>query len=226
MEQNEIKSPVEYIKESWKIYTKKENFIFFSKIIAVFAVISLILGFISGYFSISDPNNIDYSNIPMLIGFVILSLLLIILGYWSQTTQYLMILRMGDSEKEVLKLGFKKIIKFFVASFFVGLIVLLGILLLIIPGIMFGVWYSFCIWLVLDKQMRVFEALKTSKAMVKGRFWKIFGRSAVFGLFGFVVSIIISMVPYAGGLLVSFVAPLLILPHYLLYKDLVNNQKI
>jgi hypothetical protein len=54
------------------------------------------------------------------------------------------------------------------------LIVLGGTLLLIIPGIIFSVWYIFGnIALVIDDK-RALIALKASHALVKGRWWQVF----------------------------------------------------
>lgn len=221
MQETKLKTPVEYIKEAWSIYTKKENFIFFAKIMAVVTILTFFIGFITGYlFPSTYTQNIDYSNIPLLIGFILVSLLAFIIGLCSQTTTYFSILKLGQSEKEVFKLGFRNIVKFFMVSLVVGLIVVLGLVLLIIPAVIFGVWYSFSVWLVLDKGMKIGEALKQSKAMVKGRFWKVLGRTVTFGLFAFFVSIVVVAIPYAGNLIISFVAPLFMLPFYLLYKDL------
>lgn len=216
-----MKTPIEYIKEAWGIYTKKENFIFFTKIMAVLVIFSSAISFTTGYFYSSDyVNNIDFSNKPMFIGFVAISLIAVIGGLWSQTTTYFSILKMGDSEKEVFKIGYQKIGRFLLISLVIGLIILGGTILLIIPAIIFGIWYSFSTWLVLDKNMGIKEALKQSKLMVKGKFWKILGRSVVFGLFTFIVSVVLSLIPYAGSFLLSFIAPLLLLPFYLLYRDL------
>lgn len=216
-----MKTPIEYIKEAWGIYTKKENFIFFTKIMAVLVIFSSAISFTTGYFYSSDyVNNIDFSNKPMFIGFVAISLIAVIGGLWSQTTTYFSILKMGDSEKEVFKIGYQKIGRFLLISSVVGLIVVGGLILLIIPAIIFGVWYSFSTFLVLDKNLSIKEALRTSKLMVKGRFWKILGRLAAFGLFSFIISLLLTVIPYAGTLIVSFIAPLFTLPFYLLYRDL------
>lgn len=227
MEETKLRGPVEYIKEAWGIYTKKENFIFFAKIMAVVVVI-LSIPTIVGSFSPDylPENQYNFNNISFVDGIIKLFIIVFVfglIGLWSQTTTYLSILKIGYTEKEVFVLGIKKIGKFFLVSLVVGLIVLLGLVLLIIPAILFGVWYSFSVWLVMDKDMKIGEALKTSKAMVKGRFWKVLGRSFVFGLFSFFVSLIFTAIPYAGSLLVSFLVPLFMLPFYLLYKDLVTN---
>lgn len=219
MEQK-LKGPVGYIKEAWGIYTKKENFMFFARIMAVFVILSAAGGFITGFLFPEGFENIDYSNVSITLSFILISVVLFIIGLWSQTTQYFAVIKIGSSEKEVFKLGYTNMLKFFLISLVVGLILFLGLILLVIPAIMFGIWYMFSTWLVLDKGMRIGDALRTSKAMVKGRFWKILGRSFAFGLFTLLVSIITSVIPYAGSLIASFVAPLFMLPFYLLYKDL------
>lgn len=220
-----MKTPIEYIKEAWKIYKTKENFIFFSKIMTVLVISSLLISTISGYFYPADYlQNADYSNTPIVIGFIVLSLTSAVIGIWSLTTQYYSILKMGSSEKEVFKLGYKNMWRFLLISLVVGLIVLGGAILLIIPAIIFGIWFSFATLLVLDKNMSIKEALRVSKLMVKNKFWKVLGRYFVFGLFSFAISILLTAIPYVGSLLVLFMAPLFILPSYLLYRDLsVNN---
>lgn len=224
-----MKTATEYIKESWKLYFKKENFIFFARIMSVLVLSSVAVGFISGYFYPEDYlKNGDFSNVPMLVGFVLLSLTTALISLWSQTTTYVAVLKIGSDEKEVLRIGFKKIGKFLLISLTLGLIAFGGIILLIIPAVIFGVWYSFATFFVMDsvlsnKNMKIREALKASKSLVVGKFWKILGRSIVFGLFSFVVTVIVSVVPYVGTVAVSFLAPLFILPFYLLYRDLSAN---
>ncbi len=223
-ELGKIKRPTEYIREAWKIYTKKENFIFFARIMAVLVIATSVISIITNYFYPAEYlQNSDFSNIPLFIGFVVISIASIIIGLWSQTTQYFSLIKMGDSEKEVFKIGYQKIGKFLLLSIVLGLIIIGGIVLLIIPAVIFGVWYSFSTFLVLDKGMGIKEALRTSKMMVKGKFWKILGRSVAFGLFSFVIAILLSIIPYAGEILLAFIAPLFLLPFYLLYKDLIND---
>jgi len=219
-----MKTPIEYIKEAGGIYTTKENFIFFAKIMAVIIIVTTSLSYVFNYFyPVTTFENLDYSNTPMLIAFFLFSVLGFLVSLWSQTTTYYAIFRKTESEKEVFKLGFKNMPKLFLVSIVVGLIIFLGMILLVIPAIIFAVWYSFSILLVLDKGVGIGQALKQSKSMVSGRFWKILGRSVVFGLFSFTIAIVFSLVPYAGNILVLFLSPLTLLPFYLLYKDLSIN---
>lgn len=225
-ELEKLKEPIQYIKEAWAIYSKRENFIFFARIMAVLVILTSAVGYVYAYlFPFKYPSeSIDYSNLPMVIGFVALTLLSAVIGLWSQTTQYYAIINISKPEKEIFRLGYKNMVKFFMVSLVVGLIVVLGLVLLIIPAIIFGNWYLFATWLVLEKNMKIGQALKTSKAMVKGKFWKVLGRTVTFGLFAFFVSIVVVAIPYAGNLIISFVAPLFMLPFYLLYKDLSTSS--
>lgn len=225
MQEQVLKGPIEYIKEAWGIYTKKENFIFFARIMAVVVLVTTSVGYLFSYFFPQQSwGEIQYENPMMIVMFITLTLMSIVLGLWTQTTTYFSILKLGQTEREVFKLGFSNMLKFFAVSFVVGLIVLFGLILLIIPAIIFGIWYSFSVWLVLDRGIRIGEALKQSKAMVRGRFWKIFGRSIVFGLFTLLISVLTSVIPYAGSLIASFVTPLFMLPFFLLYRDLSTNS--
>ncbi len=225
MQEQLLKSSIEYIKEAWGIYTKKENFIFFARIMTVLVVATTTLNVTRDYlYPLDYLQNSRLSNIPMSIGFMIISFLLGIISLWSQTTQYFAVLKMGNPEKDVFKLGFKYAGEFLLASLAIGIIIMFGLALLIVPAIIFGVWYSFSLWLVLDKDLRLRDSLKQSKAMVKGKFWKVLGRLVVFLIPPFVASFSIALIPYIGKIIYSFITPLFLIPQYLLYKDMSANQ--
>lgn len=216
-----MKGSIEYIKEAWGIYFKKENFIFFARIMAIVVIISSAIGYLFSYlYPTTNWQDFKFENTPMMLGFLTLTLVSIVIGFWTQAVRYFALFRMGSSEREIFRLGYKNILRLFLISLTLGLIVFLGAILLIIPAIIFGIWYSFSTYLVLDKEMGIKEALRTSKLMVRGRFFKVLGRYFVFSLFFIFVSIILSLIPYIGSLIVSFMAPLFVLPYYLLYRDL------
>lgn len=76
-----------------------------------------------------------------------------------------------------------------ITSFLVTLIVLGGTLLLIIPGIIFAVWYSFSTYVVIFEGAKGLSALRASKALVAGRWWSIVWRLAISTMvFGFLNS--------------------------------------
>jgi len=60
------------------------------------------------------------------------------------------------------------------ASLLVGVIVLIGFILLIVPGIVFACKLAFTPYLVVDRKMAVIEAVKESWRMTGGHAWKVF----------------------------------------------------
>jgi len=85
------------------------------------------------------------------------------------------------------------------ASLFVGVIIIIGLILLIVPGIIFACKLAFTPYLVVDRKMGVMEAIEESWRMTGGHAWKVFfiGLLAIpiciAGLLCFIVGIIISM---------------------------------
>ena len=86
-----------------------------------------------------------------------------------------------------------------VANIVVGVIVGLGIVMLIVPGIIFACRLAFVSYLVIDRDMDVMDALRTSWDMTRGYGWQIFfmGFLAIFivlaGLIALFVGVIISV---------------------------------
>jgi len=217
-----MKKPLDYIKEAVKIYFKKENFIFFAKVMAVLTIISTSFGIIAGkLYPITSMSLESFAanNLLNVIGFVLLAVVMSLFGIYTRSTILASVLLTGSDVKLTYLNGWNKMWKYFLTTFIVGLIVLGGVILLVIPGIMFGVWFGFTLFLVMEKGLNLKDALKESKALVKGRFWKILGRFVVIGLFGVIITIVLSYIPYASSILISFIAPLYLLPSYLLYKD-------
>lgn len=60
------------------------------------------------------------------------------------------------------------------ANLLVGIIVLIGFIILIIPGIIFACKLAFTPYLVVDRKMEVIEAVKESWRMTNGYAWKVF----------------------------------------------------
>lgn len=82
-------------------------------------------------------------------------------------------------------------------SLLVAIIVFAGTLLLIIPGIIFGVWYSFCFYQVIFEDKKGTGALKESKKLVMGRWWGILWRLLVpaftFGLGAILINYLLDL---------------------------------
>ncbi len=80
-------------------------------------------------------------------------------------------------------------------SILTALAVFGGMLLLIVPGIIFGLWFAFSLYVTAIDHKSPMEAMKRSKEMVDGRWWSILWRlllpSLVFGIIIVVLQYII-----------------------------------
>ncbi|MDG1949689.1 MAG: hypothetical protein P8J32_02600 [bacterium] len=93
-------------------------------------------------------------------------------------------------------------------TFLVGLITMGGLLLLIIPGIIFSIWYSQAVLATIIEEKRPVASLARSKQLVAGRFWDVL-------LYIFAGSIILSIpylialgIPTSIGALITGMHPL------------------
>lgn len=74
-----------------------------------------------------------------------------------------------------------------------NLIILFGAVLLIIPGIIFLVWFTFYSQAILFENKSGFNALKASKDLVVGRWFLIAWRTIVIGVIFGIINIILSL---------------------------------
>lgn len=105
-----------------------------------------------------------------------------------------------------------------------GLIVTGGSLLLIVPGIVFSIWFFFCQYILADEGVGGLRALERSRQLVRGHWWAIFGRCLLLFLVMLTVSMLTARLPVIGAPL-NFAFSLLLIPfslsyYYQLYKDL------
>jgi membrane-anchored glycerophosphoryl diester phosphodiesterase (GDPDase) len=84
------------------------------------------------------------------------------------------------------------------ANVVVGLIVGIGIIMLIVPGIIFACRLAFVPYLVIDREMELTEALNKSWEMTKGYGWDIF----LMGILAFFV-VILGLIALIFGVIIS-----------------------
>lgn len=117
-----------------------------------------------------------------------------------------------------------------------GLAILGGFILLIIPGIIFSIWFAFSSYAAVIDGHKAGAALSYSKSLVRGRWFEVFWRLFVPGLFvaalylalDLVVGIPSALIPKVGGILSSILTiignillgPLAFLPAIILYIEL------
>ncbi len=228
----------DHLQNSWTLF--KATFTSYLKLIGVgilFLIVLAIAGVLLGLPLIfTGSTDIFRSPTPVQIisggVFALYGLAAIVASYIFFLLMPIASIYILDSEKKLdLKTLFDRsvplLLPYFVASLLVGIIVTGGWVALVLPGILFGLLFSFVSYVIVLEGKKGRSALKRSYALVKGHFWEVILRllalqitiffvsyifddlseeSDIFSLLSFIFSII------AGWFSQAYV--------YLLYRDL------
>jgi hypothetical protein len=118
--------------------------------------------------------------------------------------------------KESLGRAWQRIGSFIWLFSLLGFIITGGFLLLIIPGILFGVWFAFAQFILAGEDVKGMDALLKSKEYVRDRWFDVFLRLFVI----WIISVIAGMVPVIGPILSILFMPFMMIFAYLVYQDL------
>jgi hypothetical protein len=91
---------------------------------------------------------------------------------------------------EAYKKAFNKVTSFLWIMILTFIITLLGLILFIIPGIIFAIWFSFAYYVLITEDLKGVKALSKSKEYVSQNFWKVFSRIFYIFLIYFVIYLI------------------------------------
>jgi uncharacterized membrane protein len=89
--------------------------------------------------------------------------------------------------------------KFLGASILLSLAVAIGLVLLIVPGIIFGLMFMFATFVVIERELGPIDAMNESNRLTRGHKWQLFGFVLVLllinvlGLMALVVGILVSI---------------------------------
>lgn len=107
----------------------------------------------------------------------------------------------------------KKLFNFILASIIRGVIVIVGLILFIIPGIIFSIKLQYSEYLIVDKQLDAVDSIKKSWQMTKGIKWNLFLLGLLLGLIN-----ILGILALLVGTLIT--VPLTLLANAYVYKKL------
>jgi uncharacterized membrane protein len=118
----------------------------------------------------------EFTGVAFLLGLLgfVYSLLVVNPVNYGQTYAYLRAVRGDKVEVENMFAAFKNYWNAVAASLVVGIIVVIGFILLIVPGIIFACKLAFVPYLVVDKKMTLGKAIDTSWHMTNGHAGKVF----------------------------------------------------
>jgi site-specific recombinase len=154
---------------------------------------------------------------------VIFSILLIVVASWFSAS-FLCAIKEKQRKieiKEALSMGWKYTRSLFWVTIINAVVVGVGFLLLVVPGIIFSVWFSFSMYVLIWEDIKGVEALKRSKALVNGYWWSILWKFLGAGLIMAAINLILNFIPFIGPLIVSLViAPIFMIYVALVYEEL------
>ncbi|MCL4427132.1 hypothetical protein M1534_02120 [Patescibacteria group bacterium] len=211
-----------------------------SILVVGFFVSALIAGSLSSFLSGSSAS---VSGIRSVIGTLFF---LALLGWVLPAMLYAIRDNVGTSE--ALRLGWRKLIVFWLFIILLTIIVTAGLSLFIIPGIILSIWFSVALFVLVYEDRGILHALAMSKEYVRGHWWDVFWVRSFFGFLvgalafiaglGVVVNAIIansaqifSLLPHISNALstaswvfdlvaVFFIMPLSLIYYFLVYDYL------
>ena len=156
----------ETIRFGWDI--AKLNLVFFIKLFIVFIVVT--------YAAQALKTEFD-GRATLLAGiFLIVS---IVIGTIMELGFLKIVLNFADSKPSTISTLFsitsaRTVINYFVADTVFGVLVIVGLFLLIVPGIYLALKFQYYQYLIVDKDMGIIDAFKKSSRLTEGVKWELF----------------------------------------------------
>lgn len=190
-------------KEALTIF--KVNYKTFLKVLSWLLIPALLLIILNIFDSLTNLKFVNYS-FPI---YLLLSALSFIIGLWTQ----IVLIRLTSAsltkealnEKILYTESWRDTAPFLWISILMSLIIMAGTILLVIPGLIFTIWYLFSLYIFAIEGKRGYGALQRSKELVQGRFWAVVWRLVVTSFFyGIIVFVIIAIPTLIIGLFTKF----------------------
>jgi uncharacterized membrane protein len=154
----------ESIRFGWETFKKRPLLI-----IGAFVIAMLVSGITS---SLLDPAE----GAPVTVSVIVMSLISAVIGLLVEIGLVTFSLRAHDNVAAAKIMDLwnpKPFVWYLVGQIAVGLGVLIGFVLLIVPGVMLALGWMFSSYLIIDKGRGPLEAMKESWAMTKGHKWQL-----------------------------------------------------
>lgn len=190
----------EIIKNSWETYSKNWKKLF--PYVVLMFITSAALTII-GFAGLKIEALVINKNVVLLNNLVVAALDVAILLFTLWTTVALFKnLRQVVENKEMISIKesyfqtSKYLWPIIWTSILVFLAVLAGFFLLLIPALIFAIWFTYVFYIVIFEDKKGVSALKESKTLVTGRWWKtlwlLLAPAVFFGLIIVVIQMVIS----------------------------------
>lgn len=221
------------LQDAWSLYmTRFGVLIGVSLVPALFVVLATLVGVASfsatfeTFFYAKELTTAVLNAIAVVLVFAVLAAGIFIWGYAA------LLVAITTSARPTIidayRRGWKLLGAYAWISILSGLCVVAGLILLIVPGVIIGVWFMFAGYVLAVEGIRGGDALRKSKAYVQGRWWAVFWRVCAVYLIYFIIGAGVNAFEgalgsdiEAGSAVVDLlVAPFMSVYLFLMYQDL------
>ncbi len=137
--------------------------------------------------------------LPLVTTFLLSAVLAVILLSWATIGATRAYLAGARGQKlglgEALSMPVKTLMRSVWTGLLAGIVIFLGFLFFIVPGIIFLVWFLLVPYVFVDEGLSGTAALRRSRELVRGHWWEMASTALVVEIFGLLV-----LIPYLGDL--------------------------
>lgn len=221
------------IKESFEIYKQKIRPIL--TLLLIFGVVAVILGGLLGgsmMFSalrLKDTGATEIAKAlflsPLVIGiFLVIGLWTIFIGF---TFIVLAVRPVGTKLKGIFQEAWKKFGQYLWLVILAGFFIALASLLFVIPGMIVAIYLTVYSYVFVGEGEKGMNALRRSWNLVKGNWWKVFGRLLLLNIvFGIIFILLSSVNDLLGSVFQFLCIPFNVIFSYLIYLELKKSKEI
>lgn len=163
---------------------------------------------------------------------ILFSVIVFIVQIWGQIA---LLYAIKDSQERIgvmesYRRAWYKIFSYWWVILLISFITLGGFLFFIVPGIIFAVWFSLAVFVLVAEDLKGMDALLKSREYVKGKWGSVLWRSFFIGIIFFIISLILIFllsflkIPFGeviGRFAIGlFLTPLMMTYWFLVYKNL------
>lgn len=202
----------EAIRFGWE--SMKNNLVFFAFFVAIVWIVQVGISLVAN--PVWGPRIVVLSFVSFIIGWMVSIFVTI------ATTK--IGLRLSSAAGETAEIsdvwsGYPRFLDFLIGSVLYGLLVTVGLILFIVPGIYWGIKYSMFGYCIIDKEMPPVAAMKESGKITMGAKWDLFLLGLLFfGIF------ILGLLACVVGLFAA--VPTILVAHAYVYRKLAYGETI
>lgn len=219
-----LPDPFDQLKIAWKVFVRNwQQLVLLTLIPMILTTILAILSFFMKWITYVPFDQIEahtkdytidllgfvflvspsvFSNVPLAISIALFFSILGGLVYLLTSVAQLVVLKndgQGLDFSLVVSQSFPYLWKYFIFLVLYSLIMVAGLILLVVPGIIFLIWFGLGYLAVVFDDCKPIEALKKSKELVNGYWWAIFGRFVFWSVFSILISFLILLLRVISG---------------------------